>query len=153
MQVPHETIYRSLFVQALGVVKKELMAHLRTRRAMRRARAGLAKDSPRGQITDAVSIRERPAQIEDRALPGHWEGDLVSGAKSGKDIYLMGGAGIIQSCLEAALLDEIRLIVYPVIAGTGKPLFRSSLRRHALRLESAASLDRGRSFLAYTVTR
>jgi len=82
MQVSHETIYRSLFVQARGVLKKELMAHLRTRRSMRRARAGLAKDSPRGQITDAVSIRERPAQIEDRALPGHWEGDLVSGAKN-----------------------------------------------------------------------
>jgi len=90
MQVPHETIYRSLFVQALGVVKKELMAHLRTRRAMRRARAGLAKDSPRGQITDAVSIRERPAQIEDRALPGHWEGDLVSGAKNSHIATLVG---------------------------------------------------------------
>lgn len=82
MQVSHETIYRSLFVQARGVLKKELMTHLRTRRSMRRARAGLGKEAPRGQITDAVSIRERPAQIEDRAVPGHWEGDLVSGAKN-----------------------------------------------------------------------
>ena len=82
MQVSHETIYRSLFVQARGVLKKELMAHLRTRRSMRRARAGLGKESPRGQITDAVSIHSRPAQIEDRAVPGHWEGDLVTGAKN-----------------------------------------------------------------------
>lgn len=82
MQVSHETIYRSLFVQARGVLKKELMAHLRTRRSMRRARASLGKESPRGQITDAVSIRDRPAQIEERAVPGHWEGDLVSGAKN-----------------------------------------------------------------------
>ena len=82
MQVSHETIYRSLFIQARGVLKKELMAHLRTRRSMRRARAGLGKESPRGQITDAISIRERPAQVEDRAVPGHWEGDLVTGAKN-----------------------------------------------------------------------
>lgn len=82
MQVSHETIYRSLFVQARGVLKKELMAHLRTRRSMRRARAGLGKESPRGQISDAVSIHDRPPQIEDRAVPGHWEGDLVTGAKN-----------------------------------------------------------------------
>ncbi|AVO42360.1 IS30 family transposase [Simplicispira suum] len=82
MQVSHETIYRSLFVQARGVLKKELMAHLRTRRSMRRTRAGLGKASPRGQIPDAVSILDRPAQIEDRAVPGHWEGDLVTGAKN-----------------------------------------------------------------------
>lgn len=82
MQVSHETIYRSLFVQARRVLKKELMAHLRTRRSMRRARAGLGKESPRGQITDAVSIHNRPAQIEDRAVPGHWEGDLVTGTKN-----------------------------------------------------------------------
>lgn len=82
MQVSHETIYRSLFIQARGVLKKELMGHLRTRRSMRRARAGLGKESPRGQITDAISIRERPAQVEDRAVPGHWEGDLVTGAKN-----------------------------------------------------------------------
>ncbi|CAM3950374.1 IS30 family transposase [Paracidovorax anthurii] len=82
MQVSHEAIYRSLFIQARGVLKKELMAHLRTRCSMRRARAGLGKESPRGQITDAISIRERPAQVEDRAVPGHWEGDLVTGAKN-----------------------------------------------------------------------
>jgi IS30 family transposase len=78
MQVSHETIYRSLFIQARGVLKKELASHLRTRRLMRRAKSATTKG--RGGIVDAVSIRERPAQAEDRAIPGHWEGDLLAGA-------------------------------------------------------------------------
>lgn len=82
MELSHETIYRSLFIQARGVLKKELMAHLRSRRLMRRAKVSTTKGQPRGQIIDAVSIRERPAQAEDRSLPGHWEGDLISGAKN-----------------------------------------------------------------------
>jgi IS30 family transposase len=81
MQVSHETIYRSLFVQARAVLKKELMAHLRTARQMRQAKGGTAKNGL-GQIVDAVSIRERPAEAEDRAVPGHWEGDLLSGANN-----------------------------------------------------------------------
>src|SRR5512135_897701 len=81
MQVSHETIYRSLFIQTRGVLKKELMAHLRTARHMRQAKGGTTK-SGRGQIADAVSIRERPAEAEDRAVPGHWEGDLLSGANN-----------------------------------------------------------------------
>lgn len=78
MQVSHETIYRSLFIQARGVLKKELMSHLRSRRLMRRAKSATTKG--RGGIVDAVSIRQRPAQAEDRAIPGHWEGDLLAGA-------------------------------------------------------------------------
>jgi IS30 family transposase len=78
MHISHETIYRSLFIQARGVLKKELLSHLRTKRVMRRSkRAG-----PRGQfsrIRDAISISERPADVEDRAVPGHWEGDLILG--------------------------------------------------------------------------
>ena len=81
-QVSHETIYRSLFVQARGVLKKELLRHLRSKRTIRRSRqAGLHKDG-RGQITDLISIRTRPAAVEDRAVPGHWEGDLLSGSKN-----------------------------------------------------------------------
>ena len=81
-QVSHETIYRSLFVQARGVLKKELLRHLRSKRTIRRSRqAGLHEDR-RGQIVDPVSIRERPAAVEDRAVPGHWEGDLLSGSKN-----------------------------------------------------------------------
>jgi IS30 family transposase len=82
MRVSHETIYRSLFIQARGVLKKELMDHLRTKRRMRRSQhSRIFKDS-RGQIPDAISIRERPAEVEDRAVPGHWEGDLLSGSKN-----------------------------------------------------------------------
>ena len=81
MQVSHEAIYRSLFIQTRGVLKKELMAHLRTARQMRQAKGGTTK-SGLGQIVDTVSIRERPAEVEDRAVPGHWEGDLLSGANN-----------------------------------------------------------------------
>ena len=81
MQVSHETIYRSLFIQTRGVLKNELMAHLQTARQMRQAKGGTTKNGL-GQIVDAVSIRERPAEVEDRAVPGHWEGDLLSGANN-----------------------------------------------------------------------
>ena len=82
MRVSHETIYRSLFIQARGVLKKELMDHLRSKRSMRRSRHATVSGQSRGQIVDAISIRERPAEAEDRAIPGHWEGDLLSGAKN-----------------------------------------------------------------------
>jgi IS30 family transposase len=82
MRVSHETIYRSLFVQARGVLKKELIQHLRTKRRIRRSRQSRASGHRRGQIVDAISIRERPAEIEDRAIPGHWEGDLIGGTKN-----------------------------------------------------------------------
>ena len=82
LRVSHETIYRSLFIQARGVLKKELMDHLRSKRRMRRSRHASAGGQSRGQIVDAISIRERPAEAEDRAIPGHWEGDLLAGAKN-----------------------------------------------------------------------
>src|ERR1700722_1988100 len=82
MRVSHETIYRSLFVQARGVLKKELMDHLRSKRRMRRSRHFSEHGHSRGQIVDAISIRERPAEAEDRAIPGHWEGDLLAGGKN-----------------------------------------------------------------------
>ena len=79
MQISHEAIYRSLFIQTRGVLKKELAAQLRTARRMRHPKSHNAK-SGQGHILDMVSIRERPAEIEDRAVPGHWEGDLLTGA-------------------------------------------------------------------------
>jgi IS30 family transposase len=82
MHVSHETIYRSLFIQARGVLKIELLDHLRSKRRMRRWRHASPSGQSRGQIVDAISIRERPAEVEDRAIPGHWEGDLLSGAKN-----------------------------------------------------------------------
>jgi IS30 family transposase len=80
MQISHETLYRSLFIQARGVLKKELVGHLRTRRVIRRSKQSHIRGQGRGQIVDAVSIRERPAEVEDRAVPGHWEGDLLAGS-------------------------------------------------------------------------
>src|SRR3974390_2254632 len=81
MQISHETIYRSLFIQTRGVLKKQLMAHLRTGRQVRQAKGANPKNGL-GQIVDTVSIRERPAEAEDRAVPGHWEGDLLTGTNN-----------------------------------------------------------------------
>jgi IS30 family transposase len=81
-QVSHETIYNSLFIQARGALKKELLQHLRTQRAIRRSRYANQKGDGKGQITNTVFIRERPAAVEDRAVPGHWEGDLIFGTNN-----------------------------------------------------------------------
>ncbi len=89
LRVSHETIYRSLFIQARGVLKKELLGHLRSKRRIRRSQhAQIYKDS-RGQIVEAISIRERPAEVEDRAVPGHWEGDLLSGSGNSHIVTLV----------------------------------------------------------------
>ena len=81
-QVSHETIYKSLFIQARGALKKELQQHLRSKRTIRRARNASSKGDGRGEIPDMVPIRERPASVEDRAVPGHWEGDLIAGSRN-----------------------------------------------------------------------
>ena len=79
-RVSHETIYKTLFIQARGALKKELVQHLRRRRGMRHSRHHTQKTPDHGRISNAVSIRERPAEVEDRAVPGHWEGDLLIGS-------------------------------------------------------------------------
>ena len=81
-RVSHETIYKSLYIQTRGVLKKELLQHLRTRRTIRRSKHATMKKGNLGQIKDAISISERPASVEDRAVPGHWEGDLIAGSKN-----------------------------------------------------------------------
>ena len=80
LRVSHETIYRSLFIQARGALKQELVRHLRSQRRIRRSRHSSIHGHSQGKIVDAISIRERPAEVEDRAIPGHWEGDLLRGA-------------------------------------------------------------------------
>ena len=82
LRVSHETIYRTLFLQARGALKQELVGHLRSQRRIRRSRHSSIHGHSQGRIVDAVSIRERPAEVEDRALPGHWEGDLLRGARN-----------------------------------------------------------------------
>jgi transposase, IS30 family len=82
MRVSHETIYRSLFIQARGVLKKELIQNLRSTRRIRRSRQSHVSGHRSGQIVDAISIRERPAEIEDRVIPGHLECDLIGGIKN-----------------------------------------------------------------------
>ena len=88
-RVSHETIYKSLYIQARGVLKKELLEHLRAQRTIRRSRHASLKRDGLGQIKDAVSISERPAEVEDRAVPGHWEGDLISGARGSHVVTLV----------------------------------------------------------------
>src|SRR5580700_5786015 len=80
LRVSHETIYRSLFIQARGALKQELVRHLRSQRRIRRSQHSSVHGHSQGRIVDAISIRERPAEVEDRAIPGHWEGDLLRGA-------------------------------------------------------------------------
>lgn len=82
MHVSHETIYRTLYVQARGALKKELTAHLRRRRLMRRSRAATTRGHGQGQLIDIVPLSERPPSAADRAVPGHWEGDLLAGTKT-----------------------------------------------------------------------
>ena len=82
LRVSHETISRSLFIQARGALKKELIQHLRSKRRIRRSRYSSVHGHSQGKIVDAISIRERPAEVEDRAIAGHWEGDLLRGARN-----------------------------------------------------------------------
>ena len=89
MRVSHETIYRSLFVQARGVLKKELLRHLRTKRIMRKSKLARTEAQLRGRIAEALTIRQRPAEAQDRAVPGHWEGDLLCGANSSQIVTLV----------------------------------------------------------------
>jgi len=118
MNVSAETIYRTLFVQARGVLKKELLAHLRSGRTMRRSRRASTSGQQRGQIKDAVSIRKRPAEAEDRAVPGHWEGDLLAGARnthvatlverSSRFVMVVGVRGKDTGSVVEALSNQIR---------------------------------------------
>ena len=101
LHVSHETLYRTLFLQARGALKKELIAHLRTARRLRRPNGVAHSSGLRGHIVDAVSIRERPAEAQDRAVPGHWEGDLLCG---GKNTYI---ATLVERHTRFAMLIKV----------------------------------------------
>jgi len=137
MQVSHETIYLSLFVQSRGVLKKELLAHLRQRRVYRRPKT--RAPHPGGRIVDAVSIRERPAAAEDRAVPGHWEGDLLVGAH--------------QSFIATLVERRSRYVCLVRIAGKETQTVVRALTRHVQRLPTGLmttlTWDRGYELAAH----
>ena len=126
-QVSHETIYRSLFVQARGVLKKELLSHLRSKRSMRRSRPVDPNGDKRGHIKDIVSIRQRPAAVEDRAVPGHWEGDLLSGPNN---TYI------------ATLVERhTRYVMLAKVAGKDTQTVVTALINQARKHEPASDID------------
>jgi IS30 family transposase len=138
MQVSHETIYRSLFVQARGAFKKELLAHLRGGGKLRRVR-GVSRHRGQGQIQDAISIRQRPAEVEDRAVPGHWEGDLLMGGKSSQV------ATLVERRTRFAMLIKIDSKDSVAVA---KALARK-IRRLPAELRRSLTWDRGTEMAAH----
>ena len=133
-QVSHETIYRSLFIQARGVLKKELQLTLRTQRAIRRAKQHSIKSEGLGKITNTISISERPACVEDRAVPGHWEGDLISGSNN--------------SHMATLVERHSRYVMLVKIKGKGTETVISALIKHAKKLPTelykSLTWDRGK---------
>lgn len=133
MNISHETIYRCLFIQSRGLLKKELQSHLRTRRKMRRSKSATTKGQRRGQIVDAVSISERPPEVEDRAVPGHWEGDLITGTKNSHI---------------ATLVERMsRFVMLVKVASKDTETVVAALTKHVLKLPSelrkSLTWDRG----------
>ncbi len=132
--VSHETIYRSLFIQARGVLKKELQLYLRTQRAIRRSKHHSIKNEGLGKICNAVSIRERPACVEDRAVPGHWEGDLIAGS----------GNSYIATLVER----QTRYVMLVRVTGRDTKIVISALIKHARNLPTelykSLTWDRGK---------
>ncbi|MBX3133649.1 MAG: IS30 family transposase [Gemmatimonadaceae bacterium] len=133
LHVSHETIYRSLYVQARGVLKKELMKHLRTRRGTRRARASTRKGQGRGRIADAIPISARPAGVEDRAVPGHWEGDLLAG----------GGNTHIATLVERTSRFTILIKVASKEPASVVPALIRQIRRLPAHVTRSLTWDRG----------
>jgi IS30 family transposase len=138
MRLSHETIYRSLFIQTRGVLKKELMAHLRTKRQLRQAKGGVTR-SGLGQIVDTVSIGERPADAKDRAVPGHWEGDLLCGAN--------------HSCMVTLVERASRFVMLLKVPGSDTATVVGALTRHIGRLPAelrrSLTWDRGKEMAAH----
>lgn len=133
LHVSHETIYRSLYVQARGVLKKELLKHLRTHRVTRRSRASTRKGQGRGRIVDAVSISARPADVEDRAVPGHWEGDLLAG----------GGNTHIATLVERTSRFAILVKVASKEPSNVVPALIRQIRRLPMHVTRSLTWDRG----------
>ena len=138
-RVSHETIYRTLFIQARGALKKELLQHLRRTRVMRRSRHHTQKTDIHGKIVDAVSISERPAAVEDRAVPGHWEGDLLFGSRNSQ----------IATLVER----QTRYVMLVKVAGKDTETVVNALIKHARKLPQelykSLTWDRGKEMSAH----
>jgi IS30 family transposase len=124
MRVSHETIYRSLFIQARGALKQELVGHLQSKRRIRRSQHAGVSGQSRGPIVAAISIRERPAEIEDRAVPSHWEGDLLSGSKNSHIVTLVERHSRFTTLLKVPSKDTAVVVV-------------AALTKHARKLPAA----------------
>jgi IS30 family transposase len=139
MQVSHETIYRSLYVQSRGVLKKTLLQHLRRRHTMRRSLHATRRGQRRGQIVDAVSISDRPALVEDRAVPGHWEGDLLAGGR--------------QSHVATLVERHSRYVMLARVTGKDTTTVVTALSRHVRSLPhglmKSLTWDRGTELAAH----
>ncbi len=132
-RVSHETIYKSIFVQTRGVLKKELQKHLRTQRAFRQSRRSSLRGTGRGQIVDGVSIAERPPEIEDRAVPGHWEGDLIAGFA---DSYI---ATLVERASRFTMLVKVKgKDTHTVVTALSK-----QVRKLPTQLRQSLTWDRG----------
>ena len=139
-QVSHETIYRSLYIQARGALKKELLEHLRRSRAMRRSRHHTMKTDDHGRICDTVPISERPATVDDRAIPGHWEGDLLFGSANSQ----------IATLVER----QSRFVMLVKVASKDTETVFNALIRHASKLPQelykSPTWDRGKEMADHT---
>jgi IS30 family transposase len=137
--VSHETIYRSLYIQARGALKRELLQHLRRTRGMRRSRHHTQKTAQHGKITDAISISERPASVQDRAVPGHWEGDLLFGDRNSQ----------IATLVER----QTRYVMLVKVGGTDTETVVNALIKHAHKLPQelykSLTWDRGKEMAAH----
>lgn len=126
MRVSHETIYRTLFLQARGALKRELVAYLRTFRPIRRSKQGAQAGKKSGPIRGAVSIADRPAGVEDRAIPGHWEGDLIHGTnvsffgtlveRTSRYVHLVRVTGQEADGVATALIREVKRLPAGLVA-------------------------------------
>lgn len=134
MTISHETIYQSLFIQARGLLKAELLDCLRSRQRMRRGRSSSNRQDRRGKIPDLVSIRERPASVEDRAIPGHWEGDLIVGTQGN---YV---ATLVERASRFTMLVKV-----PDRAGAIDAMIRH-FRKLPAELRRSLTVDRGAEF-------
>jgi IS30 family transposase len=151
MRISHETIYKSLFIQARGVLKKELLKHLRSRRTMWRSKLATTAGQQRGQIKDAVSIRERPAEVEDRAVPGHWEGDLLAGANNSHIATLVERHSRFTMLVKVAGKDSVNVVRALTVAARKLPrtLRRSLTWDRGMELAKHRELARATDFSIY----